>query len=198
MWRLWLLQCPLNSIDECVFSKQFNSSLSEIIFHDNLRLNATKGSYFYLSIMHGSMLIKGQKELPSHLVDLVRSRSRQIVCKTDHISLQNANASTMSSIARTIWQLLHPNIMLSIFCETLIHSIHFPIVNSSMGWVGNLAFQDSHSALCALCHCPLLSEWGCSTDNQISQHALHWLRCSRMETLSDIYDLCHRIGETGR
>ena len=41
---------------------------------------------------------------------------------------------------------------------------------------------DIHSALC---HCPLQSKWGCSWDNQISQHAL--LRCSSMETLSGNY-----------
>ena len=38
----------------------------------------------------------------------------------------------------------------------------------------------------ALCHCPLLSEWGWSSDNQNSQHAL--LRCNwPMKTFSGIY-----------
>ena len=41
-----------------------------------------------------------------------------------------------------------------------------------MGWIGNLAFQDCHSALW---HCPLSSEWGCLSNNQISQHASHGL-----------------------
>ena len=37
----------------------------------------------------------------------------------------------------------------------------------------------------ALCHCPLSSEWGWSSDNQSSQHAL--LRCSwAIKTLSGI------------
>ena len=33
------------------------------------------------------------------------------------------------------------------------------------------ATKQMHSALC---HCPLLSEWGWSSDNQNSQHALLW------------------------
>ena len=38
----------------------------------------------------------------------------------------------------------------------------------------------------ALCHCPLLSEWGWSSDNQSSQHAL--LMCSwPIKTLSGLY-----------
>ena len=38
----------------------------------------------------------------------------------------------------------------------------------------------------ALCHCPLLSEWGWSSDNQSSQHALVWSNWP-MQTLSGIY-----------
>ena len=37
----------------------------------------------------------------------------------------------------------------------------------------------------ALCHCPLQSKWGCSSNSQISQHAL--LRCSSMATHSSNY-----------
>ena len=39
---------------------------------------------------------------------------------------------------------------------------------------------------CTLCHCPLKSKWGWSSDNQSSQHAL--MRCSwPIKTLSGIY-----------
>ena len=37
----------------------------------------------------------------------------------------------------------------------------------------------------ALCHCSSLLEWGCSSDNEISQHAL--LKFSSMKTLSGCY-----------
>ena len=68
--------------------------------------------------------------------------------------------------------------------QILICFIAYIFHLSSAGWVGNLAFQDRHSALC---HCPLSSERGCSLDNQIYQHALHGPRCSRMNGLPGIY-----------
>ena len=55
------------------------------------------------------------------------------------------------------------------------YSIHFPIFFSFLcgfGW----ELCRTASMHSALCHCPLLSEWGWSSDNQSSQHAL--LRCS--------------------
>ena len=91
-----------------------------------------------------------------------------------------------------------------IFCRdlNLFYSIYFPIFNSSMRWVGNLAFLDCHSALCQY---PLSSVLDCSSDNQMSQHALHGLKCGRMKTFSgfyaaellklkDIMDQCISIG----
>ena len=71
-------------------------------------------------------------------------------------------------------------------CPGILHKSQIVLWHtfSCVGGVGNLVFQDYHSALC---HCTLSSEWGCSSDSQLSQSALHGLRCSRMKTLSDIY-----------
>ena len=43
------------------------------------------------------------------------------------------------------------------------------------------------STATAFHHCPLWSEWGCSSHNQILKHPFHGLRCSRMRILSIIY-----------
>ena len=52
-------------------------------------------------------------------------------------------------------------------------------------WSRSPKFEDSH---CAFHHCPLWSEWGCSTDNQINLPAsLARATCSRMKAPFGIY-----------
>ena len=52
----------------------------------------------------------------------------------------------------------------------LLYSIHFPFfILVWVGLGGNLALEDCYNALC---HCQPSSEWGWSSDNQISQHGL--------------------------
>ena len=56
---------------------------------------------------------------------------------------------------------------------SLFYSIRFPfLLLCGFGWeLCRTATMQMHSALC---HCILLSEWGWSSDNQSSQHALLW------------------------
>ena len=96
-----------------------------------------------------------------------------------HVTQAKADLwGTWVYLSRCTWQIqLRSGQHISVFCTdlNLFYSIHFPFLFlCGFGW-----------GICgALCHCPLWSEWGWSSDNQISYHAL--LRCSWV-TLSGNY-----------
>ena len=64
----------------------------------------------------------------------------------------------------------------------------FCFIFSTFQFLCGLGLGTLHTEDCrdVLCHCPQSSQWGCSSDNQLSQHALHGLRSWRMKTLSGI------------
>ena len=71
-----------------------------------------------------------------------------------------------------------------VFCTQFVLWHTFP--NHQSPYVGGVGSLNLKTAI-AFHHCPLWSEWGCSSDNQISQHALHGLNCSRMKTPMGTY-----------
>ena len=67
-----------------------------------------------------------------------------------------------------------------------VYRIHFSIFNAYVGVLRTLHFRTG-TVPSAIVHCHPSEEWGCSSDNQISQHALHGRRCSKAKKLSGTY-----------
>ena len=70
--------------------------------------------------------------------------------------------------------------LVPVFCTdlNLFYNRHFPIFNSSVGWIVNFSFQDCHQVPSASVHCN--QNEAVNKDNQICQYPLHMSKCCRM------------------
>ena len=119
----------------------------------------------------------------------------KLVCQEPGLRLIGLRPGVPDKSSRALGSMSRYSAQILICFIAYIFQISIPL------WVWLRTLQNCHPVHRALCHCPLQSKWGCSSDNQISQHAL--LRCSSMnmmKTLSgsfatELMQLTDKLGE---